>query len=316
VGRTGEPGAIPYSGFRSYRVHYHGHMSDMDMTVILDDLAAGRINASEAKRRIDALGLGDGMPGGATGTEPSAEWPAPPAEAAPEEAPKEEPHDVPPQAPPTPPKADKINGVSKVYIKATGRKVRIVADRHVSTAAAEDVHQVRRQGSVLKIMGDREFTGVVDAISWARTVRGLDDVKALGIGKELTIRVNPALEVEIDLTGCSLVVTDLPHIGKVRLTAGVATITGARVVSDVLVQAGQVTVAGRFTDGWSRVRCESGQVILEASRDSDVTIRAEAQLGRISWDDCNPTDNEVKLGQGTARFDVGLVVGHAAVRVV
>ncbi len=318
----------------------------MDLTVILDDLAAGRIDAAEAKRRIDALEAGaPPVPGAA---EMSTEWPLTPGEDGPNAgplttpgyqtatptpptppAPPATPTPPVPPAPPTPtpptplsetpgadtpPKADKINGVSKVLIKATGRKVRIVADSLVSTAAAEDVHQVKRSGSTLEIIGDKEFSGVIDAISWARSVRGLDDVKALGIGKELTVRVNPTLEVDIDLTGSSLHVTGLPHLGKVRLTAGVATIMEARVVSDLLLQAGQATISGRFTDGWSRFRCESGQIVVEAQPGSDVVIRGDAQLGRVSWEGRNVTDGEVTLGAGTAHLDVGVVVGHGVVK--
>jgi hypothetical protein len=193
--------------------------------------------------------------------------------------------------------------------------VKVVADTAVSTAAAEDVHQVKRSGSTLEIIGDKEFSGVVDAISWARSLRKIDDVKALGIGKELTVRVNPTLEVDIDLTGSSLIVSDLPHIGKVRLTAGVATISGARIVSDVLVQAGQATITGRFTQGWSRIRCESGQVIVEVSPDSDVLLRADAQLGRITWEGREAVDGELTLGEGASHLDVGVVIGHGVVRV-
>ena len=278
-------------------------MSDMDLTVILDDLAAGRIDAAEAKRRIDAVGAGANPP---DEPEVSTEWPLPPQEAQREHR-LYEPSDT--------PRADKINGVAKVLVKATGRKVRIMADSHVSTAAAEDVHQIKRLGTILEIVGDKEFSGVVDAISWAKTVRGLDDVKALGIGQELTVRVNPALEVDIDLTGSSLQVTDLPHIGKVRLTASVATVTGARMVSDLLLQAGQATISGRFTDGWSRIRCESGQVVVEVDPASDAVVRADAQLGRVTWEGCESANGEATLGKGQAHLDVGVVVGHAVVRV-
>jgi hypothetical protein len=298
----------------------------MDLTVILDDLAAGRIDAAEAKHRIDALG-----PTTAGPEEPhvSTEWPEPPQESShatwpsmPNPASTQSPtaeSSTPPREPDgfvddTPPKADKINGVSKILIKATGRKVRVLADTAVSTAAAEDVHQVKRQGSTLEVIGDKEFSGVIDAMSWVKSVRGLDDVKALGIGKELTIRVNPTLEVDIELTGSSLQVTDIPHIGKVRLTAGVASISGTRVISDLLLQAGQATVTGRFTDGWSRFRCESGQIIVEAEPGSDVVLHADAQLGRISWEGQTPTDNEVTLGRGNAHLDIGVVVGHAVVK--
>jgi len=291
----------------------------MDLTVILDDLAAGRIDAAEAKRRIDSVGLGTGRPTDHEQPEVSTEWPLPPDQEVPlwQDQRDQRERDQQASAGPagTPPKADKINGVSRVLVRATGRKVKIMADSSVSTAAAEDIHQVKRTGSILEIVGDKEFSGVVDALSWVRSVRGVDDVKALGIGQELTVRVNPALEVDIDLTGSSLQVTDLPHLGKVRLTAGVATITGARAVSDLLLQAGQATIAGRFTDGWSRIRCESGQVIVEVDPTSDVAIRADAQLGRVTWEGREPSDTEVTLGAGLAHLDIGVVVGHAVVRV-
>ncbi|MCL2785487.1 MAG: hypothetical protein FWD55_08700 [Propionibacteriaceae bacterium] len=282
-------------------------MNDMDITVILDDLAAGRIDAAEAKQRIDSLGVtqvtSEETP------EVSTEWPLPPVEDS-----DSDPQEPGPE-PDTPPKAEKINGVSKVLIRATGRKVRIVADAVVSTAAAEDVHQIKRSGTTLEVIGDKEFTGVVDALSWARTVRGIDDVKALGIGKELTVRVNPNLEVDIDLTGCSLVVSDVPHLGKVRLTAGVATISGAHMISDLLLQAGQATISGKFTAGWSRVRCESGQVIVEVSPDSDVRVRADAQLGRVTWEGRDGVDGDVTLGSGASYLDIGVVIGHASIKV-
>jgi len=277
----------------------------MDITVILDDLAAGRIDAAEAKNRIDALGTQ--APPAEPTPEFSTDWPLPPDETPLDDATE-------PPFEPNPPKTEKINGISKVLIRATGRKVRIIPDPQVSTAAAEDVHQVKRSGSTMEIIGDKEFSGVIDALSWVKSVRGMDDVKALGIGKELTVRVNPALEVDIDLKGCQLVASDIPRIGKVRLTAGGATISGACTVSDLMLQMGQVTISGHFTEGWSRIRCESGQVTLEVARDSDVVIRADAQVGRVSWEGVEAPDGEITIGAGTAHLDMGVVFGHGVVR--
>jgi len=275
----------------------------MDITVILDDLAAGRIDAAEAKTRIDALGT---HPAPEPTPEFSTDWPLPPDEVSPD--------DIGAQHAYEPPKAEKINGISKVLVRATGRKVKIIPDTGVSTAAAEDVHQVKRSGSTMEIVGDKEFSGVIDALSWVKSVRGMDDVKALGFGKDLTVRVNPALEVDIDLKGCQLMVTGIPHIGKVRLTAGGAAITGARTVSDLLLQMGQATISGHFTEGWSRIRCESGQVTVEVARDSDVVIRADAQVGRVTWEGCEADDGEATLGTGTAHLDMGVVFGHGIIR--
>ncbi|MDR0848697.1 MAG: hypothetical protein LBN10_06610 [Propionibacteriaceae bacterium] len=314
-------------------------MSDMDITGILDDLASGKIDAAEAKKRIDSVGLGDGRPVTEPVDEVSTEWPTLPKTEPKAEATTTEPTqaEIDGEAEPapakkaakapkaakakkaTPPKADKINGVKKVLVKATGRKVRIVADDHVSTAAAEDVHQVKRNGATLEILGDRDFPGVTDAIAWVRSVKHIDDlkddIKGLSIGKELTVRVNPSLEVDIDVSASSLIVTDIPHLGKVRLMAGQATITGASVVSDLMLQAGQVSVSGTFTQDWSRIRCESGQVVLVVDPDSDVVVRADAQLGRIAWEGVEAPESELILGNGTAHLDLGVVLGHGVVRV-
>jgi hypothetical protein len=288
-------------------------MSEMDITTILEDLAEGRIDAGEAKRRIDELGLGRATGHLDDDQEMSTEWPT---------KPDQEPLGA-PQDPKTArsargesSKAEKNGNVDKIVIKATARKVRVIADPSVSRAAAEDVHQVKRRGSHLIIHGDREFTGAMDALAWVKSVRGLDDVKSLGIGQELTVRVNPALEVDIRLTGGTLTVTDIPRLGKVRVAAGVTTVTGAHEIADMVVQAGQATIAGRFNEGWSRVRCESGQVVLEVDKDSDVRLRADAQLGKVSWEGCDGDTGDVVLGKGTAHLDVGVVIGHVAVKVV
>ncbi|MCL1906456.1 MAG: hypothetical protein FWG08_00830 [Propionibacteriaceae bacterium] len=277
-----------------------------EMAQILEDLSEGRIDVAEAKRLIDSLSPAweDEQ---TEDREQSAEWPLQPSE---------EPPGAPQDPPPDIPKAPKINGIDTVVIKATARRVKVIADPSVSRASAEDVHQVKRRGGSLLIQGDRDFSGVMDAISWVRSVRGIDDVKALGIGKELTVRVNPALRVDIHLTGGSLAVADIPHLGKVRVVAGLTTITGASLVSDMVIQAGQATIAGRFTEGWSRIRCESGQVVVEVDKDSDVRLRADTQVGKVSWEGCEPEESDVVLGQGTAHLDVGVVLGHTAIKVV
>ena len=295
----------------------------MDITALLNQLAAGEIDATEAKRRLDQLGVGQVRPDDESEPAVSAEWRQPPAA---EEAGLES--DEQPAAPAAAGPAPRIldlrgvrgssrersNTISKILVRATGRKVKVVADPVVSTAAAEDIHQIRRRKGVLEILGDKEFSGVVDAISWVKSIRRLDDLKALGLGQELTVRVNPAMEVDLDIVGSSLVVTDLPRLGKIRLSASQATITGVEVVSDLLLQAGQVSVAGKFGQDWSRIRAESGQAIVVIDPASSVVIRADAQLGRITWEGIEVSEDEATIGLGTAHLDLGVVLGHGLVK--
>ena len=107
----------------------------------------------------------------------------------------------------------------------------------------------------------------------------------------------------------------MPYFGKVRVTAGGADLSGIAEVNDVLVQAGSAEVKGCITTGRSRVRVESGQLTIDLADASNVTIRGEAQLGRVSWSGAHSAAaDEVVLGDGSARLDVGVVMGWANIR--
>ncbi len=116
---------------------------------------------------------------------------------------------------------------------------------------------LRRNGSVLEITSEGDFGPSIDGFALLRNQSF--DVKSLGIGKELAVRVNPPeLIVDAELTAGSLTTEQIAHLGKVRVTAGGAKLNDVQQAEDVLVQTGQATLNGRFTVGRSRVRCESG----------------------------------------------------------
>lgn len=284
-------------------------MSSPDLTPILEDLAAGRIDAAEASRRIEELK--------ATAAE---EYP--------------EPTDVPPAEDPEPgnwkPYArDSFNreeeptrrrtganakGVERVSIRAFGRRVRVIGDPKVATVSVDGAHVLRRNGSVLEITSEGDFGPSIDGFALLRNQSF--DVKSLGIGKELAVRANPDLVVDAELTAGSLTTEQIAHLGKVRVTAGGAKLNDVQQAEDILVQTGQATLNGRFTVGRSRVRCESGSLTVNLDNESNVSVYAEAQLGRISWSGQHSgAGDEVVMGNGSARLDVGVVMGHAAIKV-
>ncbi|MDO5683507.1 MAG: hypothetical protein Q4G46_11835 [Propionibacteriaceae bacterium] len=358
-------------------------MSSPDLTPILEELAAGRIDAAEASRRIDALKASHEEPAGAV---PPVD--APPAEShasasadhdhqAHEEttgsasagdhadAPKAEsrwqayaretfnraasyvtgeppkgdsPRAEQPRAqepssesasgsaaqstggddgvPPADRRTTNTKGVDRVSVRAVGRRVRIASEPRVATASVDGAHVLRRSGSVLEISSDGELGASIDGFTLLRPPRSLEDVRNLGLGKELFIRVNPNLIVDVELTAGSLTTEDVRFLGKVRVTAGGAKLTGIEEAHDVLVQAGQATVKGRIATGRSRLRCESGSLVVELEDDSNVTVRAESQLGKVAWAGGHSgAGDEVVMGNGAARLDVGVVMGHATVRV-
>ena len=63
------------------------------------------------------------------------------------------------------------------------------------------------------------------------------------------------------------------------------------------------------------MRVESGQLSVDLDDHSNVTVRGEAQLGKVSWSGAHTGQvDEVVLGNGSARLDVGVVMGWATVR--
>jgi hypothetical protein len=278
-----------------------------DISGILADLAAGRIDAAEASRRIDeARNAPDPtfeQPPRPTAAESSAEW-----------------HDASsfrsePQEPHKRRRASGTNGVDRIAVRAVGRRVRVVGDTGVATVAVDGPHVLRRNGSVLEVNSDGEVGPSLDGFSLLRPPRSLDDLRSLGLGKELQLRVNPSIVVDVEVTAGTLLTEGLPYLGKVRLTAGSAVLKDVAEASDVLAQAGQVTIEGRITSGRSRVRCESGSLAVHLAQGSSVVVHGESQLGRISWSGTHEEGlDEVVLGSGAARLDLSVVMGYATVR--
>ena len=306
------------------------------MAAILEELAAGRIDAAEAARRIDALKAS----GNAAAPEPapgrpqedSEAWaaatdrpqhatfaterfdaPADPAAAtaaaaAPQASPPEEPDE---------PKPVNTGGVQRISVRAVGRRVRIVGETAVATLSADGPHVLRRNGAVLEVSSDGEFGPSLDGFSILRGVpRNMEDIRAIGLGKELLLRVNPAIVVDVEMTAGHLNTERVPHLGKVRVTAGGAKLLDVTEINDALIQAGSATIKGAIKTGRNRIRAESGSLSVTLADDSNVTVSGDSQLGRISWSGGHSgAGDEVVMGNGSAKLDVEVVMGHAQVRV-
>ena len=311
------------------------------MTHILENLAAGRIDAAEAARQIDALKAESARqvpePEWPGGQAPAEESPAEPSNeelaaeadpgdpwAAATDRPQYASHSTESFAPPEPgPSAGparstpvSTNGVERISVRAVGRRVRILGEASVATLSAEGPHVLRRNGSVLEVASDGELGASLDGFSILRAPRSLDDFRSLGLGKELFLKVNPQILVDVEVTAGSLHTERVPHLGKVRVTAGGAKLLDVTEIGDALVQAGQATIKAAITTGRSRVRAESGSLTIQLSDDSNVTVRGEAQLGKIAWSGGHTgAGDEVVMGHGSARLDVEVVMGHAQVRI-
>ena len=301
-------------------------MTSPDIKPILDELAAGRIDAAEAARRIDALKASEST--SETTSEPtneqlSASAPDSDAWAAVSDEPQQP--DYSSAAPESETSADEpvrvkpvnTGGVERISVRAIGRRVRIIGETSVATLSADGPHVLRRNGSVLEVSSDGELGASLDGFSILRgATRSLDDFRSLGLGKELFLRVNPNVIVDVEVTAGSLNTERVPRLGKVRVTAGAAKLLDVTEINDALVQAGQATIKGTITSGRSRIRAESGSLSITLGDDSDVTVTGESQLGKISWTGGhNGAGDEVVMGNGSAKLEIEVVMAHALVRV-
>lgn len=266
-------------------------MNDIDLTPILDDLSAGRIDAAEAGRRIDAL-----KRAAADDAEPVVEA----------EIIEDEPGVQPPPG---------NNGITKVSVVTVGRRVRIEGDSKVATVSVDGPHVLRRQGATLEVSSNGEVGPSFDGFSLIRPPRSLDDLRSIGLGKELVVRVNPKIPVDVELTTGGLSARGVPVFGKVRVTAAGADLADVVEIADLLVQAGAGTVSGPISRGRSRLRVESGSLTVRLTPGANVTVRADAHLGRIAWpgEQAGGVD-ELVVGHGSARLDVGVVMGMASIK--
>jgi hypothetical protein len=301
-------------------------MTTPDMTPILEELAAGRIDAAEAARRIDALKASQSTSETST-SEPTNEQLA---ESAADSDPWAAVTDQPQQAGASSSSAQSepgeervrakpvnTGGVERISVRAVGRRVRIIGETSVATLSADGPHVLRRNGAILEVSSDGELGASLDGFSILRgATRSLDDFRSLGLGKELFLRVNPNLIIDVEVTAGSLNTERVPHLGKVRVTAGAAKLIDVTEINDALVQAGQATIKGTIKTGRNRVRAESGTLSITLTDDSDVTVAGDAQLGKISWaGGHNGAGDEVVMGNGSAKLEIEVVMGHAQVRV-
>lgn len=229
---------------------------------------------------------------------------------------EQEPHPEESAASSSPSRPVNTGGVDRISVRAVGRRVRIIGESSVATLSADGPHVLRRNGSVLEVSSEGEMGASLDGFSILRPPRNLDDIRSLGLGKELFLRVNPQLVVDVEVTAGSLNTERVPHLGKIRVTAGGAKLLDVEEIGDALVQAGQATIKGCITTGRSRVRAESGSLNIQLRDDSNVTIKGESQLGKVSWTGGHTgAGDEVVMGLGSARLDVEVVMGHAQVGV-
>ncbi len=207
-------------------------------------------------------------------------------------------------------------GVERVSIRAVGRRVRVLADPSVSSVTVEGPHLLRRNGTTVEVSSDGDLGPSLRDFSLIRPPKSREDLRTVGFGKQIVVRVNPSVAVDAEVTAGSLKVTDVAVLGKIRVTTGSATLEGASQVTDALVQAGTATVHGPIQQGRSLIRVESGSLHVKLSEGANVTVKGDAQWGRVSWPvEGKATMDELVIGNGAAKLDLAAVMGHITIAV-
>lgn len=276
-------------------------MAKLNFEPILNDLAEGKISADEASRRIEELKRVAKLAEEAArefGSGETTEEAAAEHGSAGESGPRVRP-----------------GGLERVQVQATGRRVRIEGDPSVATLSVEGQHVLRRTGTVMEITANGELGPRLDGFSIVRPPR-LGDLGDIALGKELVIKVNPKLIVDVDLTTGGLKIQKLPRLGRIRVTAASCAIEDVVEVSDLLTQAGGVSVEGPISQGRSKLRVESGSMTITLTPGANVAVRGDAKVGRISWPGESTDVDEYVVGNGSARLEFSVLMGMASLKVV
>jgi hypothetical protein len=221
---------------------------------------------------------------------------------------------------------DAAGPVSAIRLRAAYRPIRVVADPTVSQLHVEGRHSVRREGSVLVVstpgpLDDEPgppgesaaarfvFSALPRTIAWARSWRE----------HQLTVRINPDLPLEVDVTGTDLTVTGCAAGLRGRLVASALKLDQVRGPLELEVVSSSVK-GWTLPSGSSRLSCESSSVRLQLGSAADLRIAATNRMGRLQLPGRDPHNltmdgetSEVTLGSGRDLMTVETVMSSVTI---
>lgn len=218
--------------------------------------------------------------------------------------------------------------IDAIRVVGTFRTLRVEGDPSVHIAVAEGPHEVRTEGGVMifEEYSDADEPGfIVFGPRFRRRIRGSFAIngKEFKIGEqspsEFRLRMNPELPLEIDMTAGTARVRGVSGAVRATIAAGSARFEDIRSPFVAAVDAGSLTVRGRFDRGHSEIRCTAGKVKIELEKGSSVRISARATLGKISlpqgkdWQGIGGGRRVVTVGTGDGTLDIEATTGAAIV---
>jgi hypothetical protein len=216
--------------------------------------------------------------------------------------------------------------VERLVLRVSARGVRLIADSSVATVHVEGgPHRVRQEGAVLKVeadtippAGDDDVDGFSLTESPSQFRRWLN---RRGVANNLVVRANPALPVEAAVDAGALDVTGWRAPLTFSVNAGSVRASDCHGLVDGTVRAGSAKLELQLPAGPSRLHAEAGSIELRLLKGSDVTIKAQAELGAIAIADnlggakvAGSGKAESVVGDGTGSLDLTVTMGSAKVK--
>jgi hypothetical protein len=222
--------------------------------------------------------------------------------------------------------------VTSIRLKTSYRSIQISTDPTVAQIHITGAHAIQRSGSTLLVTttgplddderaagGDRagtplggrfSFNDLPRTIAWARSWRD----------HQLTVRVNPALALDLDLTGADVKLSGLQAGLHAHLVASSFKADRMRCEFDVEAVSSSVKLTAIPT-GNSRIYCESSSVRLSLPTGADLKITGNNRMSRLSLPDqrgnSSPFDgetSELTIGTGRDRLRLEAVMSSLTVQ--
>jgi hypothetical protein len=232
--------------------------------------------------------------------------------------------------------AEGTEPVTSIRLKTSYRSVQLIADPTVSQIHVIGDHTIRHEGSALQVsttgpLDDQEraaeragsaadrsstagsgrfsFSDLPRTIAWARSWRE----------HQLTVRVNPALAVELDVTGADVKLTGLRSGLRAHLVASSLKADKVRCEFDLEAFSSSVKLSAVPT-GSSRLYCESSSVRLSLPAGADLKITATNRMGRLVLPERQASTlpfegetSEVTIGDGRDQLRLEAVMSSVTV---
>jgi hypothetical protein len=278
-------------------------MDEMTNEEILRRVAAGELTPEEALPLLDAVRGAAEAPAGPAPEAPA--WGTPPGPGA-----------------ASPAAGGEDGAPRRVRVAVSYRSLRVLADPGVDGAFVSGEHTVRRDGDALVVEasglpagGDDEAPGKFSFSNLPRTITRARELQ----NKELTVRFNPRLPLEVDVAGASVRVTGGEAGARIRLLASALKVDVLRGPLDL--DAVTSSVKGTIgPSGSSRISAESSSIKVNLVAGTGVRINARNRMGKVvlptgatKGDMVDPGLRESVVGDGRGELTVESVMSSVVI---